>query len=891
MSVTGGQILKYTILPGVLPRIGEFFATGFGVIPFYIAFIFQAAGLLPRGHAYLDPRNVGRYGMRHILAEAASRLVFDRKHLDQILIFFIVVTGIVVIIMQMALFLSALFLNQQVFASGIAAYLGPFTPSGREQDIAYIFLDHVFGVRGIFGSCIQTNTCVNLNGQPLPSSFGPYPSPFHLALHTMLRFYSMGIFIVSVFVVIYFVITITAETAETGVPFGQRLNRAWAPVRLILCFALLMPLNIGGRNEGLNAAQHLILWSAKLGSNLATNAWIDFNNNLTNTFLGRSISLIGKPNAPPINELAQFMFVTKVCEISEETYYPNAAGTNRIDAYLVRDSQATGTTAGANYMPLATTTFAAAKAFSNNGFLTVVFGEQDQAQFKDSRGGVRPYCGELVLPVTKIEAPGSLASGATLIQEAYYNMIVTMWRDPQMALLAECHRKINSTINTDSTCTPVPDQAAMQNIITTYQTSLNSSISNAIAQQIMNGTFNVSASLAQKGWAGAAVWYNRVAEMNGDISTAAFSVPTPSSPAYVLNHIVKQKQKNNQGIMPENAFDPYLTGDDKMKFPRGQKDEDMAVVLNSAYALWQGSNLMEDTGQEPQGAFINTINAIFGTSGIFSMRQNASIHPLAQLSMLGKGMMYASLRNFSMGAVGGVAGGIAKGFSKLIGVSLKIASDFMLTMGLLTMAMSFVLYYVLPFMPFIYFIFAVGGWVKAIFEAFVAAPLWALAHLRIDGEGLPGQAANAGYFLILEIFLRPILIVFGLLASIEIFSALVIVMHDIFDLVVMNATGFDRAGEETGGLASKAAYIRGPVDEFFYTAIYVILCYMLGTGCFKLIDRIPASIMRWMGQGSIGPIREQVGDAADQVLSQTYQGATLATQRVSGGALAAILNK
>ena len=62
------------------------------------------------------------------------------------------------------------------------------------------------------------------------------------------------------------------------------------------------------------------------------------------------------------------------------------------------------------------------------------------------------------------------------------------------------------------------------------------------------------------------------------------------------------------------------------------------------------------------------------------------------------------------------------------------------------------LFYIIPFMPFIYFFFAVGTWVKAIFEAMVGVPLWALAHIRIDGQGLPGDAAMNGYYLLLEIF-------------------------------------------------------------------------------------------------------------------------------------------
>ena len=90
---------------------------------------------------------------------------------------------------------------------------------------------------------------------------------------------------------IYFTTTIVGETAATGTPFGQRFNRAWAPVRFVLFFGLIIPLNIGGGtgapNAGINGAQLITFYAAKHGSNFATNGWAYFNRRLVNeTFLG-----------------------------------------------------------------------------------------------------------------------------------------------------------------------------------------------------------------------------------------------------------------------------------------------------------------------------------------------------------------------------------------------------------------------------------------------------------------------------------------------------------------------------------------------------------------------------------------------------------------------------
>jgi conjugal transfer/type IV secretion protein DotA/TraY len=170
---------------------------------------------------------------------------------------------------------------------------------------------------------------------------------------------------------------------------------------------------------------------------------------------------------------------------------------------------------------------------------------------------------------------------------------------------------------------------------------------------------------------------------------------------------------------------------------------------------------------------------------------------------------------------------------------------------------GFALFYVVPFLPFLYFFFSVGGWIKGIFEAMVGVPLWALAHIRIDGQGLPGDAAANGYYLIFEVFLRPILMLFGLLGSILIFAAAVRVLNDIWDLVVHNLSGFDM--EEQGTDLADPEFYRGPVDEFFFLVIYTIIVYMIGVSAFKMVYLVPNQILRWMGQ-SVSTFGDQTED-------------------------------
>lgn len=172
---------------------------------------------------------------------------------------------------------------------------------------------------------------------------------------------------------------------------------------------------------------------------------------------------------------------------------------------------------------------------------------------------------------------------------------------------------------------------------------------------------------------------------------------------------------------------------------------------------------------------------------------------------------------------------------------------------------------------------------KGIFEAMVGAPLWALAHIRIDAHGLPGNAALNGYFLIFEVMIRPILIVFGLLASISLFSALVSVLNSVFPIATSNIAGYD-IDTELSPLTTVSTIdsMRGRVDQFFYTVIYAVVVYMMGMSSFKLIDTIPNNILRWMG-ASVATFNDQREDPAQGLTSKASMGSQQVMSRVGGG--------
>ncbi|MCK6418713.1 MAG: DotA/TraY family protein [Alphaproteobacteria bacterium] len=893
MMMRQGQILRYALLPGLLPRLHYFITHGFAYTAFLTALIYQALGLLPAHHPYLRTANYGRYGVRHVIAEAANHLTFSWRHLDQIVIFVVLLIAIAIFIGMVGMFILSLFIYHPALAQEHGGPWSIFSVNyehnpGPTQDIAFMILDRVFGVRGIFESCVSDpgNPCRDLSGNILPDAFAEFPAPMHLAMHTLMQFFSNGIFIVSIIIILYYVITLTAETAVTGTPFGQRFNKLWGPLRLILFLGMLVPLNVGGVNGGLNGAQLTVLWTAKFGSNLATNAWGRFNDVLTTSYLGQVDTLIARPNIPELGDVVKFMFVAKTCRIAEEVAYGYPDG--GIQPYIVRESflkdVLDGGTDPRTSLPLMETSYAEAAQFANYGTIVVRFGHYDEKENGLYRGAVRPICGQIRLPVTATDMKGDSTSAVKKIHEYYYDLLRMMWTDAAMTRRAECIVKNKMQDVYDPSCKDLPDLKFGEEQMNQSHEFIEAHVVAALNEQADNGKWAVPADLMVRGWGGAGLWYNRIAQINGAVSGAIMNLPQPDLYPDVMEQIADYRRSSFTHVSSDKIFEPPDNVDEKIDYDR-PRDGDIAIPLYQAYSFWQADSSANPRTSRTGNMFLDAINAVFGTSGIFSMRDNANIHPLAQLTALGRGMMDATLRNFALGATGS---GLNLMFKSSESRMIKTFTSFLWAMANMTLVISIILYYILPFIPFIYFFLSIGEWIKAVFEALIAMPLWALAHItRMDGDGLPGPAAANGYFLLFEILIRPILIVIALLTSMSIFGATVKILNGVFDLALSNLTGsgVEEAASMTEGIVS---LVRGPVDELFYTALYAVICYMLALSSFKLIDQIPNQILRWMGTG-VSPLHEGVDSQVSGMTKRTVQGITLATQKLQGGALASVL--
>ena len=845
------KAVKHAVLPGIIPRLRDL-GLNFGYLAYLIALVFVAVRLLPAHHRFFtQSHSINDLRIGAVFAEAARHLTFSWRNSDQVIMFGLLTLGFGLILLQIMAGILAIAVPVAQAATINLNFTGMFDTNPPTRDIAFMMLDKTFAVPGLFGSQFD------------PQVWARVPA-FNKAMFSLFAFYNNAMMIVALFIVLYFVVVVVLESAQTGTPFGQRYQSIYVPIRLVVAVALLLPVHYG-----LSAGQHLTLHVAKWGSGLATNGWKLFNFNMQNELLISGGNAVAKAKPADLTNLVEFMHLAQACRAAYAINPIN--GVQNIDAYVVRGSQqgANGATIAPAAQPLGGMTLQSALTFTNGRPIQIVFGARGQGDTTMQLAGIFPACGEMVVSV---EAGGQPA--AKQVHAMYFDQVKDLWQDANLRSFGE--RVANGFLGTKATCdvpfngaiawgadckvSKTPGATYYRTFIDEQQAQANSAIEEVIANLRASdlNTLTVKQEVVDRGWAGAAMVYNELAFLNGAITTAIFATPQVSRVPAIMREAYERNASTNAFFSGADMFNPGngggWTDPRKLHFAR------MFYQIKDDFRQDSVANVMQHgSGTD---AFSRVLNMIFGSWGLFELYENRDVHPLAQMSALGKALVESSIRNLGIGlGISGVGTGLANALNDKGAVRPEDIADGMrgisgvfFTLFSITLTAGFIMYYIVPFMPFMYFLFSMVRWVMGIFQALVAIPLWAMAHLRIDADGIPGKAAANGYYLLLDIFLRPILTLFGLLLAISLFSALAIVLHDIFQLALANLTGFAGSAAEAStkpGLPSliNMDNFRGYVDQLFFTITYAILMYLLASSTFKVIDAIPNNTLRFMNSG------------------------------------------
>lgn len=343
---------------------------------------------------------------------------------------------------------------------------------------------------------------------------------------------------------------------------------------------------------------------------------------------------------------------------------------------------------------------------------------------------------------------------------------------------------------------------------------------------------------SQEGWLLAGSWFVRLSSLSDSLMKALADSPT-SMPIEAAPTAMGNDMDRYYNAMAGAVRDASLTGIDNQLLADKAREDSEGGILNSA------------------------INAVFSkindgaTAGFsFLSEADADRHPMLVAASAGHTMINWSLAL----VVATIAVAHVGGFT----VALVLGA-FVIT--LLSAGMT--LAYFLPMMPFIIWVSAIAGWFLSVIEGVLGAPLWAVKHLDPRGDELQG-GAGAGYMLVLDLTLKPVLMTlgfcFGVLVSMPLGQFINRVFYSTF-------------------LLNQGGYV-GFVGMIAAISIFSVLHLTLLKYTFGAIHKIPDQLLKWMGGGHGSGLAE-AGSAGTSVEHQS----TAATGAVTGAVAGAATSK
>jgi len=337
---------------------------------------------------------------------------------------------------------------------------------------------------------------------------------------------------------------------------------------------------------------------------------------------------------------------------------------------------------------------------------------------------------------------------------------------------------------------------------------------------------------SRDGWLLVGSWFMRLVSLESTMMEALADAPTPvpieAAPDSMANDMNRYYYALNGAVR-----DPSTTGvDNQLLADKEREDSESGIIMSLI-----------------NGVF-NKINE--GTTAGFNFLTDADAerHPLMVATSAGHTMIWWGLGLAVASVVAAKVGGVT--------VAMVLAG---FIMALIAGGVS--LAFLLPMLPFILWVGAVSGWLLLVIEGILGAPLWAVCHLNPRGEEFHG-GAGAGYMLVLEMALKPVLMVFGFC-----FAVLVSVPLGQF----INRVFFSTFQLNQGGFV-------GFIGMLAAMGIYASLMLSMMRYTFGFIHKIPEQLLRWMGGGHGSGLAEAAGAAG---ASEQKSGAIVGT---IGGAVA-----
>ena len=393
-----------------------------------------------------------------------------------------------------------------------------------------------------------------------------------------------------------------------------------------------------------------------------------------------------------------------------------------------------------------------------------------------------------------------------------------------------------------------------------YEGQLNQGMQSAIVNAASGGpavpASSWQAAAEGSGWIMAGAYYYSIAQMNGNnlkASTPTLSIvaPDPSMPN-TTNVLSNYRNNFKAAAMLLGAMSSAGSGNGVYaSFGDTPGFQQMGDTLNGFAA-----KIMDDFMGDISGGSAQVTNPL------------AAMQQMGEKFLITAQVVYPVFMGISIAILVGTDIDVLILGSGLTQNPLSTAATFLIytTWGLLMMFVGLLFAYggtlavYLPMIPYIVFTFGAIGWFIATIEAMVAAPFVALGIMSPAGEHEIWGRSSPAIMILMNIFLRPSLMIMGMMAAMLMAPVAVTMINAGFKAVM-----------------SSILPNPGIAELIFFISSYTMLVITVLNKCFALIHVIPTRVLTFIGGQAISYGEEEglqaVKGGVDSTISGVSQGA------------------
>jgi conjugal transfer/type IV secretion protein DotA/TraY len=604
-----------------------------------------------------------------------------------------------------------------------------------------------------------------------------------------------------------------AATAGSGSVFDAQNNSLWMPLRTVWGLSSLIP-----TANGWSIAQLVMLWAASIMGVGTANLTVD----AAASALRNGTPLVMSPVMPQTTALARGIFEADLCMhginyglagvflasglVDDQEYVSNVDNAPLNDGFTLRDGHGTYSCGGA---------WIDASRMTSQPQSTNLL---DASEFS-------------VADVYAAHREALSAMQATLDPEAkrFVQAVMSVQSGEQIAM---------------------PDaNVAIASAAARYENTVQAKAATKVGD-LNKLSAQIVTDLSQRGWWMLGSWYQTFAMANTKLTGAVSAIGSFSAPAATA------------ALGPTGAWQTALAAFHTQS-------------ANSTAADPIGTPPTVDEAAQSVGGASALFKTVFGTAGqrmaqelaAFDTTGRGQTNPLIRLKTIGDYILGAA--QDALGVLSGLQASQEKdGTRGLFGASAALGGPmtgagadyrgvlstvkpylFLLILALFMFGVTLSVY--LPMVPFVVWFGAVINWLVVVAEGVVAAPLWAIAHLGVDGEGF-GQRSMHGYLFLLNMCIRPFLMCIGFFLGGGILVVAGTFLAEGFSVAVANA----QYSSTTGIVAVVALF-------WLFTQMSLRAVH----DCFNLIILLPDQVINWMGgqaSARLGLDSEKVSSGFDQ---------------------------